>query len=338
MSLPLVDNQNTAQAYPWQLDVWKHLKQLKQEGRLPHALLVNGEKGSGKIAFVEALAKKLLCSQEQEFACGECKSCRLYAAGSHPDLVSISFLEKAKQLKVDQIRVAVDFINKTAQMNGMKLVIIEPAEAMNINAANALLKCLEEPAGDTLLVLISHAPNRLLPTIRSRCQSIVMPKPTMPVADSWLAESINDMAQRKKLLSLSNGNPLLALTYWQDDVLSLYNDSIDKLIGIKSGQFSVIKTAEELHKKDVLLWLQINQKMLWQLIRASAVGESLESLNLALFAPVVEAPGFAQKAYKLLELIQASIRELQGTSNPNPQLLLETLLMHWQALLKTGGQ
>ena len=320
--------------YPWQLDVWVHLNRLKQQGRLPHALLVNGEKGSGKQILVAGLAKKLLCREEAEFACGQCKSCILFAAGTHPDFVEVALEEKAKQLKVDQIRRVVDFISKTPQMNGMKLVVVEPAEAMNVNAANALLKCLEEPAGETLIVLISHAPNRLLPTIRSRCQSIVMPKPEWADAEAWLATSINDITQRQKLLRLANGNPLLALNYWQDDVLSLYNESIDKLLAIRTGQQSVVKVAEELQKQNPLLWLDINQKLLWQLIKAGMTQQSLAEVQLELFDAVVAQPDFQQRAYKLLEVVQDAIRELQGPSNPNPQLLLETLLMHWQALLR----
>ena len=320
--------------YPWQLDVWTHLTRLQNDGRLPHALLVNGEKGSGKQVLVAGLAKKLLCKEAQEFACGQCKSCMLFSAGTHPDLVSVSLEEKARQLKVDQIRAVVDFVAKTSQMNGMKVVIIEPAEAMNINAANALLKCLEEPAGDTLLILVSHAPNRLLPTIRSRCQSLAMPKPELSEADSWLATSINDIPQRQKLLQLANGNPLLALDYWQNDVLSLYNDGIDKLLAIRGAQQSVVQVAEQLQKQDVLLWLQMNQKLLWQLIRVTMTEQSLTQVHLELFDSVVSQQGFQQRAYKLLEVIQEAIRELQGPSNPNPQLLLETLLMHWQALLR----
>lgn len=214
-------------------------------------------------------------------------------------------------------------------------MVVEPAEAMNTNAANALLKCLEEPAGDSLLVLLSHAPNRLLPTIRSRCQALPMPKPQMQQAEQWLTTFIHDIDQRQKLLRLANGNPLLALSYWENDVQSLYDDCIDKLLGIKSAQVNITRLAETLQKQDVALWLDINQKLLWQLIRAQQQGTDLATLNLELFSPIVVQTGFAQRAYQLLEVLQASIREVQGPSNPNPQLLIETLLMHWQALLRT---
>lgn len=324
--------------YPWQLDQWQHLNQLQRDQRLPHALLIQGEKGIGKQLLVSGLVKKFLCQQDTEFACGECKSCQLFKAETHPDLIHVGLDEKAKQIKVDQIRKVVDFVYKTSQMNGLKVVVIETAENMNINAANALLKCLEEPAGDTLLLLISHAPNRLLPTIRSRCQAIVMDKPDLNAAQQWLSTFINDLDQRQKLLRLANGNPLQAIAYWDQEVLKLYNDSIDKLLGLRSGQLSLIKVVQELQRGDVPLWLDLNQKLLWQLIKCQQLKLDLAELQLSEFTSMIAHPAFAQRAFKVLEVLQQSIAEFQGPSNPNPQLLLETLLMHWQVLLRLRAQ
>ncbi len=320
--------------YPWQQNQWQHVMQLQEQQRLPHALLVQGEKGIGKTLFVHGLVKKWLCQQQQAFACGQCKSCQLITAQTHPDVMTIALEEKAKQIKVDQIRAVVDFVYKTAQMNGLKMVIIDTAENMNINAANALLKCLEEPAADTILVLLSHAPNRLLPTIRSRCQAIIMDKPPLAMAQQWLTPFINDIDQRQKLLQLANGNPLQALAFWDNQVLELYNDSLDKLLGIRSGQLSLTQVAAELQKGDVALWLDMNQKLLWQLIKAQQLKWDLAEYQLSDFHAMTLHPAFAQRAYKVLEVLQHSLAELQGPSNPNPQLLLETILMHWQVLLR----
>lgn len=320
--------------YPWQLDVWQHFYELQLSGRLPHAILLNGERGTGKQNLAFGLAKKMLCRGEGEFACGVCKSCQLFLAGSHPDFVNVGLEEKAKQIKVDQIRSIVDFVGKTSQMNGMKIVLIEPAETMNVNAANALLKCLEEPADKTLLILVSHAINRLLPTIRSRCQNINMPKPGGEQADAWLTAFINDINQRQKLLRLANDNPLLALTYWNENVLSGYDECIDKLLALKSGQLSIVKMAEDIQKGDVALWLDISQKLLWQLIRSHVSQTPLVEVNLQLFEEVTKASGFARRAYRMLEEVQAAINECQGPSNPNLQLLVESLLIRWQALLQ----
>lgn len=320
--------------YPWQLDVWEHLHQQRLNKRLPHALLVHGEKGSGKYLLAENFGKTLLCMEKGEFACGACKACQLFAAGSHPDYVTIGLEEKSRQIKVDQIRAVVDFVSKTAQMGGMKVVVIEPAETMNINAANALLKCLEEPSGDTVIILVSHAPSRLLPTIRSRCQNIAMPKPSAAQADQWLATFVSNMQERQQLLLLANGNPLLALEYQQQEVLDLYRKMIDQLIGLKAGNASLIRQAEELQKLDLVLVLQIQQKILWCLIQAGLKVADLEAMGLSSFSPVVAKAQFSKRAYKMLDELQEALREAQGPSNPNAQLLLESLLMHWQALLR----
>lgn len=320
--------------YPWQLDVWQHFYELQLSDRLPHALLLNGERGSGKQMLALGLAKQLLCQQNNEFACGTCKSCQLFQAGSHPDFVNIHLEEKAKQIKVDQIRSVVDFVAKTSQMNGMKVVLIEPAEAMNTNAANALLKCLEEPADKTLLILVSHAINRLLPTIRSRCQNVSMPKPGNIQSETWLSTFINDINQRQRLLHLANDNPLLALTYWENDVLRSYDDCIDKLLALKGRQLSIVKMAEGIQKGDVTLWLDISQKLLWQLIRSDVSKTPLSEVHLELFEDVLQTPNFSRRAYRLLEEIQAAIYEDQGPSNPNLQLMVESLLIRWQALFQ----
>ncbi len=320
--------------YPWQLDVWSHLDQLYKDARLPHALLMNGEKGSGKGALVQGLVKKLLCHETTEFACGQCKSCQLYDSGTHPDFVQIGLLEKSKLIKIDQVRSTIDFISKTSQMGGMKIVVIEPAEQMNINAANALLKCLEEPSGDSLIILIAHAPNRLLPTIRSRCQNIVMQKPGQQQADQWLSTFISDIKQREQLLMLANGNPLLAVEYFDKEVIKLYTDSIDKLVALKTGNGSLVKYAEELQKEDVGIWLDINQKLIWQMIQKSLNISDSSSTVVNVFDPVIRSNGFVKRAYRMLEEIQQAIKEVQGQSNPNPQMIIESLLIRWQALLR----
>ncbi len=133
--------------YPWQVDQFDQVSQLFQTARLPHALLIQGEPGLGKLVFAQALAQLILCQKNKagastSMACGQCKGCQLFQAGTHPDLLAVQLEEKAKQIKVNQIRRLVDFVSKTSQLEGMQVIIIEPAEAMNINAANALLKSL----------------------------------------------------------------------------------------------------------------------------------------------------------------------------------------------------
>ena len=136
---------------PWHEDAWASLNSSIDSGRLPHAVLISGDQGIGKLRLATALAQRLICSAEMvKYACGACKSCNLFTAGSHPDVTYLEPEEKGKAIKIDPVRKLCESLSKTAQQGGWKVAIIAPAEAMNINAANALLKNLEEPQGKTL--------------------------------------------------------------------------------------------------------------------------------------------------------------------------------------------
>ena len=152
---------------------------LSRRQNMPHAVLLTGPEGTGKGHFAAIIANSLLCSKPSvdRFACGECQSCQLLAANTHPDFYRITLESNAdgkpaKDIKVEQIRQLIQSLAQTSQLGGIKLAIIDPAERMNRNAANSLLKTLEEPTADTLLILLAAQPSRLLPTVRSRCQTI----------------------------------------------------------------------------------------------------------------------------------------------------------------------
>ena len=139
-------------------------------------------------ALADNLVALLLCQHPAGGrACGQCKGCQLLAAGTHPDFFLLEPEEPEKPIRVDQVRELVDFVVQTAQLGGRKVVLLEPAEAMNLNSANALLKSLEEPSGDTVLLLISHQPSRLLPTIKSRCVQQACPQPSAEQSRAYLA-------------------------------------------------------------------------------------------------------------------------------------------------------
>ena len=200
-----------AEAYPWQDSLWQQLAGRKQHA---HAYLLHGPAGIGKRALAERLMASLLCQRPTALdACGECKSCLLLKAGSHPDNYILEPEEADKAIKVDQVRELVGFVVQTAQMGGRKVVLIEPAESMNINAANALLKSLEEPSGDTVLLLVSHQTSRLLPTIKSRCVQQACPLPSEAMSLAWLAQALPDCSEeeRVELLTLAAGSPLAAV-------------------------------------------------------------------------------------------------------------------------------
>ena len=175
---------------------------------MPHALMLSGQAGLGKTTTALFLAKALLCETERagQGACGKCPSCHLYDAGNHPDLRTVEVGQEnaqatesteeesatptkkpSRQISVDAIRALADFVATTAYRGRAKVIVIAPAEAMHPSAANALLKTLEEPPGSaTYFVLVSHRPERVLPTIRSRCFQVPFGVPAPHTALDWL--------------------------------------------------------------------------------------------------------------------------------------------------------
>ena len=212
-------------AFPWHERPLRLL--LEDRARLPHALLVHGPRGIGKVEFARALAASVLCETPRAgLACGQCDSCRWFSQGNHPDyreLIPESEAddeeppdeehvrgEKAKSLviKVEQIRAIADFIALTTHRAGYRVLVIRPAETLHPVAANALLKTLEEPPRATLIALVSDQPSRLLPTIRSRCRALALVAPQKQEALRWLSEQ--GVEEPEAALAYAGGAPLLA--------------------------------------------------------------------------------------------------------------------------------
>ncbi len=191
--------------YPWVAPVLDRLP--RPAKALPRALMLAGRPGLGKRATALFLAQSLLCETPRDGlkSCGTCASCRLYQAGNHPDLRMLevgqeedspasggavedtgSSKKASRQISVEKIRTLVDFVTLTSHRGGAKVILIAPAEAMHPSAANAVLKILEEPPGDTYFLLVSHQPERLLPTIRSRCFHLAFALPDPGPTLEWL--------------------------------------------------------------------------------------------------------------------------------------------------------
>ncbi|MBE5314051.1 MAG: DNA polymerase III subunit delta' [Xanthomonadales bacterium] len=199
---------------PWQQRAFERVLASHAAQRLGHGLLVCGPARLGKRVLVEAIAARLLCTGASpgEPACGQCRSCRLLAAGTHPDLHRISFAlndkgEPRSVIVVEQMRELSDRISLTAQLGGAIVSLIDPADALNHNAANALLKTLEEPQDGRYLILVSDAPYRLSATIRSRCQRIELRPPPQDEARTWLLAQGLPAARVEQALSLCDGHP-----------------------------------------------------------------------------------------------------------------------------------
>jgi DNA polymerase-3 subunit delta' len=297
---------------PWQEDLWVSLNSSIEQARLPHAILINGASGIGKMRLAKALAHHLLCTAEMtKYACGSCKGCQLLAAGSHADITYLEPEAPGKPIKIDAVRALCESLSKTAQQGGWKVAIIAPAEAMNISASNALLKNLEEPQPKTLLILVSDRPSRLSATIRSRCQSINMPIPDTAVASKWLTEVTGDQSAVDNVLFLAAGKPLLALDYLQSDNLQ-QRQSFEQLVAqVRRGDKTPLDAAQLCQKLDGI------QSIEWfsHYIHRLATGELKDQPIPALFS-------FSDK------LLQAQNWLVSG-NNPNLQLLWEGLFMDW---------
>lgn len=207
-----------------QQSAWERLQ--GRRAQLPHALLLIGQRGIGKFDLARAFAAGLLCEQPgmDGQACGHCAPCNWLDQGNHPDfrLVQPAALSNeeaeadeetgkkkpSQQITIDQVRGLDDFLHVGTHRQGARVVLLHPAEAMNRNTANALLKSLEEPRPDTLFLLVSSEAERLLPTIRSRCQAVEVPLPSPAAATAWLAA--RKVAEPARWLALAGGAPRLA--------------------------------------------------------------------------------------------------------------------------------
>lgn len=210
-----MQNNVVAQVYPWQKTVWDTLT-----GRFPklgHGLLFYGKKGCGKEAFAQYFLAWVLCTNRHESnaPCGECSSCLWLKSDTHPNYVYISTDEENKKqnakIKIEKIRDLLPFVQQT--VDGWRVIVIEPAEALNIASANALLKTLEEPGDRIVIILLADHYLKLPATIRSRLQHFALDRMSEAQADAYLTEYLPDLDQTQKqlLLNLSNQMPLQAM-------------------------------------------------------------------------------------------------------------------------------
>lgn len=226
---------------PWQEALLGRLVDAREARRLGHALLLTGPQALGKHAVARALAERLLCaSPEAGHACGRCRNCTLLNAGTHPDFRHVTFEvnEKTGKLRteviIDQMRGLAEWFALTPQLGGAQVALIDPADALNRSAANALLKTLEEPVGDRFLLLVSHRPHHLSATIRSRCQRFELRLPPRAQAEAWLrGQGVSNAAEA---LDVARGNPGLAAQWVAAGTLELRRDVIADLTAVAGGR------------------------------------------------------------------------------------------------------
>ncbi|HEY4559325.1 MAG TPA: DNA polymerase III subunit delta', partial [Lysobacter sp.] len=202
---------------PWQQRMYAQVVATLDAGRLGHAQLLCGPAQLGKREVAMRLARRVLCETPAGIdACGQCRSCRLIEAGTHPDYRFVSFIPNREGTKlrteivIDQMRELSTQLSLTPQFGRAQVAIVDPADAINTAAANALLKTLEEPVPGRYLWLVSAHPARLPATIRSRCQRVEFRLPPIDEARAWLAAQGHKSADVDEALQAANGHPGLA--------------------------------------------------------------------------------------------------------------------------------
>lgn len=308
---------------PWQADAWQQFNRQLQDDTLPHALMLAGPMHSGKTRLAVALARRLLCnSPSGGLNCGACHACGLSANGSHGDLRWLAPQEKSRTIKIDQIREAVGFATRTAGFGERKVLVLAPADAMNTNAANALLKCLEEPSPGTFLILVCDQLHSVPATIRSRCQIVKLPVPDAPVALEWLDKATGDSGESQRLLELADGMPLLAEAMYREA-------GGDQLIAVRAacrqltaGTIGVFEAADMMSHAPA-------EEVLEQI--AGAVRRELRARSAAGLA----SHG-GRALFGLLDELVNMQRAVRGGANPNAQLMTEVLLQKLHSILGTG--
>jgi DNA polymerase-3 subunit delta' len=312
--------------YPWLESAWQFFADRLQAGRLAHALLIQGPAGTGKVDMARAMARTLLCVTPVAGAgaCGECRSCALLNRGAHPDWFPLTPPEDKHQITVDMVREATHGLTFTTTISARKVALIWPAESMNNNAANALLKCLEEPPGDTVIILVAHNPASLPVTIRSRCQAIPVAMPDRAVARGWLVSQQGlDEETAAAALDAAGGAPLQALEYAESGQVAGHRDLIGRLAKLTGNPGMVSSAAAE--------FAEIEAETLWRWL-SRAAAEAMRSSTSA-------AAGRGQDTGRNLARLQqaADRNRMLARTAVRKDLLLHKWLIEWAAHGSTTG-
>ncbi|MEN8217651.1 MAG: DNA polymerase III subunit delta' [Pseudomonadota bacterium] len=321
---------------PWHNTLWQQVLRRCQQDSLPHALLLCGPPGMGKALFSQRLYKTLLCEQPLADGqiCGDCKPCHLLRADNHPDLLRLS-PAAGKQITIDNIRELIQFCTMMTHYGHHKIAIINPAEAMNRNAANSLLKILEEPPPNTLIMLISHRPMALSATIRSRSQRLDFSRPDRTLIQTWLRNhSDKGNAELQLLLNLSAQAPLAALTLTETDDMAKRRELFDDLKRLHSDQNNLVSVAEAWSKMDAPQILRWMLSWTMDIIRYACTRQTQYLINQDRQEALqrLAKQSDLHDLFELLDLLQSTYQSITGNVNINLQGLFETIAITWVEL------
>jgi len=326
--------------FKWQEPAWTTW--IPMRARLSHAILMQSGEGWGELEFGQAVAGSLLCEKPRPDtrACGSCPGCSWFALGNHPDfrlIVPESLApesseegaepakKRSEQIRLEQVRELADFLAVGTHRAGLRVILIYPAEAMNANTQNALLKNLEEPTPGTVFLLVATQPERLLPTVRSRCLRFTLPLPEPGSALAWLKEQ--GVERPESVLAAFGGAPLAALKGAASE-----GDRLAFIAGIRRPRFDPIALAETVQRIplwDLVGWLQrwsfdlllarVSGRVRYHVEEEKAIGE------IALRCQAADIAGYLRQLAQARALARHPL---------NPKLFVEDLLLQYQRLVE----
>src|SRR5690242_7766294 len=325
--------------FTWQKPAWKSWDTVRE--RLPHAILISSAEGWGELEFARAVAQSLLCEKpaEDRRACGACEGCRWFSLGNHPDfrLIVPEILspesqeegadpgkKRSDQIRIEQVRELADFLAVGTHRGGLRVILIYPAEAMNANTQNALLKSLEEPPPTTVFLLVATQPDRLLATVRSRCLRFALAAPDSEAVLLWLRKE--GVEHPEEALAAVGGAPLAALKGAETEA-----ERLAFIEGIRKPRFdpsALAQTVQRVPLWDLVAWLQ---RWTFDLLLARATGRVRYHVgDEALIADVSRRCQPASIVAYLRRLAQARALARHPL---NARLFVEDLLLQYQRLV-----
>lgn len=316
--------------YPWLEAQWEQLLKRVRTKNVPHAILLTGPVGNGKFDLANKFAQYLLCSDplENKAACGQCQSCYWFKNHSHPDVNEVLPSGKSETIKVDQIRDLCQRLSLTSHSGGFQIGLIYPVEKMNLNAANSLLKSLEEPTVNSLYILVSHEPGQLPATIRSRCQQFNMASPDITVASQWLVRQGLEVQTVSDLMAISR-TPLAALKLYEQEDIKKRQQLAQDLLAVIGQQASLVSTAEKWAKQNIPLinlWLH---SWVSDMVKARFDSNNVYQHNPDVKNTLLEV----NKRVNLSLLFRVHDQLVQTnkilTRSANHQMLAESILFSW---------
>jgi len=334
--------------YPWHKQSWQRINQARQSDHLAHAILISGQEHTGKSDFANRLVKSLLCEASQfknneltqtpqidachQCPCNKCRGCKTFEADSNPDYLHIKLLEDKQQISIDQIRAMNAFLNLSRSFKAYQVVLISEAERMNQNAANSLLKSLEEPADNSVIILLTSQLSAMLPTIKSRCQMMHLPMPDKQQSIDWLQSKTGKLSEFKEELEISHNRPLAALKV-DDELIQNREMLLEDIVNIIQEKSAITEIAKkwQKHDREVLIDWQIG--WLYQLLKMppktdsndSRTGKSdtEKSINLVTLKDFIldlQLWDIYDQLLKQKQLVHTSV---------NPLIFLENMLSLW---------